>query len=39
MGQNGLPSVVRQLLAEVWEILKLIHNWYYIEGRLRLNDG
>ena len=29
----------RQLLAEVLEILKPIHNWYYIEGRPENNDG
>ena len=28
----------RQLLAEVLEILKPIHNWYYIEGREDNND-
>ena len=27
-----------QLLAEVLEILKPIHNWFYIEGRPENND-
>jgi L-galactose dehydrogenase len=28
----------RQLLAEVLEILKPIHNWHYTEGRVENND-
>ncbi len=29
----------RQLLAEVQEIIKPIHNWFYIEGRSENNDA
>lgn len=28
----------QQLLAEVLEILRPIHNWFYIEGRAENND-
>ena len=28
----------QQLLAEVQEILRTIHNWFYIEGRPENND-
>ncbi|MFM7592873.1 MAG: aldo/keto reductase, partial [Isosphaeraceae bacterium] len=30
--------VNQQLLAEVLEILRPIHNWFYIEGRPENND-
>ena len=28
-----------QLVAEVQEILRPIHNWVYVEGRPENNDG
>ena len=39
MGRVGRRSrSIRQLLAEVLEILRPIHNWFYIEGRPENND-
>lgn len=38
MGWLGAEPMDQQLLAEVQEILKPIHNWFYIEGRPENND-